>query len=192
MDDLQDARKEFYTVRAVLGGEVQQSIYRSFTVFPTKQGKKDLFFRFPVSVTASYVATNVHDKFESAYQFQIFGEGTLDTEGKHKLQFLARGPDLTNLSYLGLYDQYFVGYSNKNVELFVGNKAYSFTPLTESSRFGFGTENKVIFNNGLNLGFIYVKPTYYEDIQNEIAGFTGFEFNKHNKISAYYVQKRIG
>ncbi len=189
LEDLQDARKEFYTVRAVLGGEVQQSTYRSFTVYPTKQGKKDLFFRFPISATASYVATNVQDKFESAFQFQIFGEGALDMEGKHKFQFLARGPDLTNLSYLGLYDQYFVGYSNKNVELFVGDKAYSFTPLTESSRFGFGTENKVIFNNGLNFGFIYVKPTYYEDIQNEIAGFTGFEFNKRNKINVYYVQK---
>ncbi len=68
-------------------------------------------------------------------------------------------------------------------------KHYSFTPLTESFRFGFGTENKVIFNNGFNFGFVYVKPRFYEDIQNEISGFTGFEFNRDNEIKLYYVQK---
>ncbi len=71
----------------------------------------------------------------------------------------------------------------------MGEKAFSFTPLTESFRFGFGTESKIIFNNGFNFGFIYVKPRFYEDIQNEISSFTGFEFNKDNEIKLFYVQK---
>ncbi len=121
--ELTEATKEYYTVRAVVSGEVKKSIYRSFTVFPVTQGKKDLFFRFPVSVSATYVGSNLRDKFETGYQFQISGKGSLDQEGKHQLEFLARGPNLSNLSYLGMYDQYFVSYSNKNMEVFVGDKA---------------------------------------------------------------------
>ena len=109
--------------------------------------------------------------------------------GKHQLTFLARGPNLSNLSFLGLYDQYFASYSNKNIELFVGDKAFHLTPLTESSRFGFGTESKVIFNNGFTMGFTYVKPRYFEDFKNEIAGYTGFIFKNENEIKLYYVQK---
>lgn len=187
--EIYNSRNEYYIVRAVVSGDVKKSIYRSYTIFPVIQQKKDLYFRFPVSAKVTYVASNLQDKFESGYQFQISGEGTFDPEGKHQFSFLARGPNLSNLSYLGLYDQYFVSYSNKNIKLFVGDKAYSFTPLTESSRFGHGLETSISFNNGINLDFIYVKPTFFEKISNEIAGSAGFKFNKQNEIKFFYIQK---
>ena len=79
--ELPDAKKEYYTVRAVLAGAVKKSIYRSFTIFPTKFGKKDMYFRFPVSATATYVAANLQNTFEKGYQFEIFGNGSLDSTG---------------------------------------------------------------------------------------------------------------
>jgi hypothetical protein len=65
-----------------------------------------------------------------------------------------------------------------------------FTPLTESSRFGMGAETKVKFNNGLNLGFLYVKPRFYKEISNEMAAFTGIEFNEKNSIALYLISKQ--
>lgn len=187
--ELIDARSEYYTVRALLSGKVLKSIYRQVTIFPAKGRKPDLFLRFPVEASATYLLSNREENFENATQFQISGNGPLDTDGKHKLEFLARGPNNSGLSFMGLYNQYFVSYSHKNIELFVGEKSYAFTPLTESSRFGAGVENRVKLNNGLSFGFIYVKPRYYEEIKNELAGFTRFAFNKENEIGLFYVVK---
>ncbi len=187
--DLLDAREENFSVRAAIDGGVKESMSRSFTVFPSKEGKKDLFFRFPVSVSGTYIISNQKGKPESGYQFEVAGSGPLDLRGKHQLDFLARGPNNTDLSYIGLYNQYYASYSNKNASFFVGQKGFRFTPLTESSRFGTGVENKIILNNGLYFGFIYVKPRFYADIKNELAVYTGLKFDKDNEINLFYISK---
>jgi hypothetical protein len=190
-EELTEPREINYTVRALLSGEIEESVFRSFKVFPSKDTRKDLFFRYPVTASATYLASNRNETIEAAWQFELQGDGTLDPEGKHHLEFLARGPNNTNLSFLGLYDQYYMGYSNKNLELFVGERAYSFTPLTESSRFGMGAENKIIFNNGLFFGFLWVKPRYYEKIESEFAGYTGYKINDDNEFRGYYISKKM-
>jgi hypothetical protein len=189
-EDIIEIKKEYFNVRTLVSDHVIKSIYRFVLVFPSKNTKKDLFFRFPVSASINYLSTNRSNNYDQAYQYQIFGSGSLDPEGKHQLEFLARGPNNTNLSFLGQYNQYYLSYANKNLELFVGEKAFTFTPLTESSRYGIGTENKFILNNGLSFGFLYVKPRFYENIHSEIAAYTNFEFSKKNEIGLYYVLKR--
>lgn len=188
--EIAEAKKQFITVRALVGEKLMESIYRSVLVFPSKNIKKDLFHRLPVSFTATYVGTNQQEQFQSARHYELFGSGTLDPDGKHHLEFLARGPDNSNLSFLGMYDQYYISYANKNLELFAGEKSFEFTPLTESSRFGLGGEGRIILNNGLFLGGLYVKPRFYEEISNEYAFFTGFEKDRNNQVSLYFIQKQ--
>lgn len=188
--DITEVRREYFTVRALISDRLIKSLYRYIIVFPVKNTKKDLFFRFPVSASINYLSTNQRDNYNQAYQFQLFGIGSLDTKGKHQLEFLARGPNNSDLGFLGQYSQYYISYSNKNMELFVGEKAFSFTPLTESSRYGIGAESKITFNNGVSFGFLYVKPLFYEDIQNELAAYSNFEFSNKNDISLYYILKR--
>jgi hypothetical protein len=189
--DLTDTRTEYFTVRALLSGEVAESIFRSVLVFPSKESKKDLYFRFPVIASATYLASNQRGKYEHAYQFELSGSGSLDVGGNHNLEFLARGPNNMNLSFLGMYDQYYISYEHKNIELFAGEKSFAFTPLTESSRYGLGAESKIIFNSGLNLGFFYVKPRFYKEIENEMALFTGFEFNDRNNVELFFISKKM-
>uniref|UniRef100_UPI0032166102 NEW3 domain-containing protein n=1 Tax=uncultured Draconibacterium sp. TaxID=1573823 RepID=UPI0032166102 len=189
-EDLTVAKKEFITVRAVLAGDIKDRVFHPLFIFPVKSVKKDLFFRYPVDASVSYLSTNQNNKFESACQVEISGNGYLDKGSKHHLEFLLRGPNNANLSYMGLYDQYYVGYSNKNLEFTVGDQSYKFTPLTESSRYGFGVENRVILNNGISAGFIYVKPRFYKDIENEMAVYTGYEKDEYNKVALYAVQKK--
>lgn len=191
--ELTNVKKEFYTVRTLLSGKVVNSDFRSFVVFPVKNSGQDLFFRFPVTFAATYLASNQGKGYESAYQFELSGSGALDPEGRHQLDFLARGPNRSDLNFLGMYDQYYVSYANKNVELTVGERSYSFTPLTESSRFGIGVENKIKLNNGLSFGFLYVKPRFYSNISNEMSIYAQFEKKKakigKNSLGLFYILK---
>ncbi|QIA09784.1 SPOR domain-containing protein [Draconibacterium halophilum] len=189
-EELFESKTESFTVRAQVGERILESVYASTMVLPSRKAKKDLFFRFPVKASVSYLSTNRGGNYESAKQFQIDGNGTLDPEGKHRLGFMARWPNNTNLSFLGLYDQYYLSYSNKNIDLFLGEKSYTVTPLTEASRFGRGVEAKFLLKNGFGAGFFYVKPRFYEDIENEFSVFAGFDFNSKNNISFYYLGKK--
>lgn len=188
--DITETRTVYYIVRVLVSGEVTESIFNNFMVFPSKEIKKDLYFRFPVKASNTYLASNQRGKYEHAFQFEFSGSGALDPDGKHRMEFLARGPNNSNLTFLGMYDQYYISYENANFELFAGEKSFNFTPLTESARYGLGAESKVIFNNGLNLGFLYVKPRFFKEIENEMAAFTGFEFSKRNNIELFVVSKQ--
>ncbi len=188
--DALESKSESYTLRALIADRVLESVYASTLVLQSGKTQKDLFFRFPIKASATYLSTNRQDKYEWGYQFQIEGEGTLDLKGNHRLGFLARFPNNSDFNFMGLYDQYYVFYNNNNFDIFLGEKSYVLTPLTEYSRFGKGAETKITLNNGLSFGGMYVKPRFYNGIKDEWAGLTEFEFNKKNKIGLYYLNKR--
>ncbi len=188
--DVLESKKESYTLRAQVADRVLESVYTSTVVLQSSKAKKDLFFRFPVKASATYLSTNRQNEYQSGYQFQLEGEGTLDVEGNHQLGFLARFPNNSDFSFMGLYDQYYVFYKNKNANIFLGEKSYSLTPLTENSRFGRGVESKITLNNGFSFGGFYTNPRFFSDIENEWAGFSEFSFNKKNKIGLYYLNKK--
>ena len=185
-----ESRKESFTLRAQINDRILESVYASTIVLPSKKAKEDLFFRFPVKASATYLSTNRNNDFQSAYQFEIEGRGSLDPEGKHQLGFLARWPNNADLSFLGLYDQYYFFYSQKNVDLFLGEKSYIVTPLTENSRFGRGAEAKFMLNNGLAFGAMYIKPRFFEEIEDEMAAFSEFNFGKQNSVGVYFLSKK--
>ena len=187
--DIFTARKVYYTLRVRSGSRIVQNSFRSFMVFPSQQNKNNSYLQFPVSASATYLTSTRNHINQQVRQFQIKGSGKLDTNGKHFLEFLARGPDNSDFNFLGIYDQYYLTYSNKNFETFVGEKSYSFTPLTESARYGIGTENIITLNNGLSLGFLYVVPRFFENIKNEVAVYSRFERNKDYSLGVFYVNK---
>ncbi|MDX8338298.1 carboxypeptidase-like regulatory domain-containing protein [Draconibacterium sp. IB214405] len=190
-EDYTSSVREYFSIRVKSGNKVLENVNNWSQIFPSKNVKKDLYFRFPVTFSGSYLSVDKNDQFESTYQFQLYGHGALDVDGKHQLEFMARGPNNTDLSYLGLYDQYYLSYQNQNLLLFGGQKNFMFTPLTESSRYGLGVESKVMLNNGLELGFLYVEPRFYEEIKNEMGGVLGYSFNPKNKAEIYYVSKQF-
>lgn len=179
--------RDYYSVKLILAGVEKQSIYRQILTYPTKNYKNDLYFRYPISASLTYLGAKESQNFQSGFQFEIVGEGMLDPAGKHRLSFVARGPNRADLSFLGYRDQYFISYSNPDFEVTVGQRSYSFTPLTESSRYGLGIENKVKFNNGLAFGMVYVKPVFFIDIKNEIAVYSSFTTPKNNEYNLYYI-----
>ncbi len=187
--ELSKTLRKYFTVKAVSNTKVYENAYQPYTVFPSGNYKIDLYHRFPVKASAAYLYSNQYETPISGYQFELSGNGTLDADGKHQLEFLARGPDNNRFGFMGLYNQYYVSYRNKNIDITLGERTYQFTPLTEASRYGLGAETRVTLNNGIRFGIIGVKPRFYEEIENEIAGYAGYAFNKDNSFDLYYISK---
>lgn len=188
-EEIKDTYNGYLSVRAVVGEKVYENIYHTYLVFPKEKYKKDLFFRYPVSASATYFYSNTYGEPTSGFQFEAFGSGYLDTGNKHFMEFLVRAPDNQDLGFMGLYDQYYINYHNKNLNVTVGEQSYQFTELTEMSRFGFGAETSIKTNKGLKFGAIYVRPRFYDDIQDELATYTGLQFNKDNWVDLFYIAK---
>lgn len=187
--EIANERKETIVLRVKSGDQIVKSIFHSTLLLPSKQKKADLYFRYPISFSGTYLGTNRNDHYESVYQLQIAGSGYLDPENKNKLEFLARGPNNTNISHLGLYDQYYLSYTNPFLHIFLGEKSYSFTPLTEMSRFGKGAQGSIHSRGGLGIGFQYVEPRFYSDLSKEMAAFTQFAPNNKNQVQLFWVAK---
>ena len=169
--------------------EVFTDLFHNYKVIPVKESENDLFFRFPVEISARYIFRNYKDDFYSGFQGQIYGNGYIDLRKTKQLTFLARGPNQFNLSVLGMYDQYYVAYQQKEFSVFVGDKAYRLSPLTEMSRYGRGAEGQLRLKR-FEIGGFYQKPRFYPDIQDETAGYMNFRFYKENSIGISYLRKR--
>jgi len=179
-----------FSVEAWLSEEVKKRDFRSVLVYPDKPEKSDLYLRFPVTLSTRYLARGRDGKYYQGYQLEASGSGYLDTGMKHKLEFMARGPNNLDLSFLGLYDEYYISYKNKHFESFVGNKSYNFTPLIESARYGFGTEQTFISKNGSRIGLLYVEPRFFKDIKNEMAAYADLSLRKGNAIGLHFLTKK--
>lgn len=180
-----------FSVRAVLSEATAVRSYQNVRVFPLKEAEADLWFRYPVTLSARYLSRGREGNYSDGYQLEAFGKGFLDTEKKHEFEFLARGPNNYELSFLGLYDEYYVSYKNERFNTFWGSKSYMFTPLTESARYGMGTENIYISKGGNRLGFLYVQPRFYRDINHEMAGFADIAVVGKNRIETFLIAKQF-
>jgi len=179
------------SVQAYVSESVKIRDFREIKVFPVKEAEADFYFRYPVQLSARYLSRGRNGEFNSGYQFEAYGNGFLDQEKKHKLEFMARGPNNFDLSFLGLYDEYYVSYLNKNYEAFIGSKSFSGTPLTEVSRYGYGFETNLISNKGSRLGFFYVEPRFFREIKKEMAAYAEVKIIKENSIGIHYMAKTI-
>lgn len=181
-----------FSVQAYLSDDTRKRDFQSVRVYPLKEEAEDLYFRYPVTLSARYLARGREGTYSQGYQLEAFGSGFLDTAKRHNLEFMARGPNNFDLSFLGLYDEYYIAYKNKNLSSFAGSKTYLFTPLTEAARFGYGTELVVSANRGHKAGFIYVEPRFYRDIRSEMAGFAEINIYRNNSAGIYYLSKTNG
>ncbi len=179
------------SVQAFLSESINIRDFQNVTVFALKESAADLFFRYPITLSARHLSRGRDGKYNSGYQLEVQGDGYLDLDKKHKLEFLARGPNNYDLSFLGLYDEYYISYKNKNIESFAGSKSFSSTPLIESSRYGMGFENKFITNKGSEIGFFYVEPRFFRTIKNEMAAYADISILKQNSIGVHYMIKTM-
>ncbi|MDD5694810.1 MAG: carboxypeptidase-like regulatory domain-containing protein [Bacteroidales bacterium] len=180
-----------YRVRASVTGNEEGAVesYHQVNVIPVIEPEIDLYHRFPVTASLTYLTRYRDEAFTSGFQGELYGIGTLDPKGKHQLEFRLRGPNRFNLSVLGQYDEYFATYRNKNLEATIGDRNYSLTPLTENSRYGRGVA-AALKNRRMEIGGFYNKPRFLPEVTDVYAGYFNFLFSDKNKIGVVYLHKK--
>jgi hypothetical protein len=181
-----------FSLQAYLNDDIQVTDFHEIKVYPKVEMKEDIYLRYPVTLSARYLSRGQDGEFRNGYQLEAMGDGFLDEDRKHKLEFMARGPNNRDLSFLGLYDEYYISYKNRNSETFIGDKSYSLTPLTEYTRYGSGVEQTFVTDKGSRLGGFYMKPRFYPGISREIAGYGSLMLGKENYLGVNYLSKTMG
>ncbi len=169
--------------------EVRQS--GSVRIMPVNIDTQDLYHRFPVSITARYLTKGKDGEFSGGYQLEAKGSGSIDPEGIHKVEFVARGPNQFDLSLLGLYDEYTLNYTNRFMKLKTGDNSYSMTPLTEYSRYGRGIEQTFTFLGTSRAGMMYLTPRFNKNFTAEYGAFVNLDIYKKNGFGLYYLRKKV-
>ncbi len=164
--------------------------FRSVTIYPLREAEDNLWFRYPVTLSSRALVRGKDGRTVSGYQLEARGSGFLDTARLHKIEFLARGPNNSDLSFLGLYDEYSLAYTSRRFESFIGDKSFHVTPLMETSRYGTGTENTYITAKGSRIGFLYVKPRFYKEINSEAAAYADFRIAGDNRVGIHLLSKK--
>lgn len=189
--DITNPNRQSFYLKVVTPNGLEQQLYNHVNIIPVIQTTNDLYHRFPISITSRFLTKGKGGNYLSGYQFSVAGSGSLDPEGKHQLEFLMRGPNQFDLSLLGLYDQYYIHYNNKSLDISLGDKSYGLTPLTEFGRYGSGVESKFRVNKHIQAGFFYVKPRFYNKSKGELGIYSGIRFSKGNKIGVNFLRKEM-
>ena len=163
-------------------------LYKFYTIIPLKQSNTDLFFRFPLEFSIISLLRNNHGSFRSGLQFNVEGNGFLNEAQTRQLRIKAQGPNQFDLSALGASDEYYVEYTDKNFNLYLGDKNFKLSPLTEIARYGRGIQGEMKIKSW-QIGSFYHTPRFYPVIRNEFAVYSKYFFFKKNQIDIYYLKK---
>ncbi len=169
-----------------------QSVVR---IYPVKVPKTDPYLRFPIAVNANYVLSKSNGvKTFETYQYQITGNGFLDAASKHHLVLEYRGPGSVRITRLGNFSQKYAQYYNPKISVFVGQKTFGLSRLTEFYRFGTGVDFRANIARGLQAGTYYNLPIFQPEIKRQLAGFLQYTSRKKNqfRINAIRQELRTG
>ncbi len=156
---------------AEIGG-LQQSVgdQEIIKVYPIKTKKIDPFFRLPITANMNYFTQNTNGEYiNSLFQFQISGRGAIDVDNKHRVSFSYRGPGAVRIARIGNFSQKYFTYSNDSTSLFIGEKTFGLSELTENFRFGTGIEVKTSYHKKLFTGAYYNRPIFQPEIAQQVG-----------------------
>ena len=125
-------------VKSLKSGETVKA-YKTVEVLPVKIKQRDPYFRFPMQASLfynSYTGNNTHFSTMTA---EVKGNGFIDLEKNHHLNFILRGPKKLDVNRFGIADQYSLTYSYKDkTKVRLGDHAYQIDRLGFNSRYGMG------------------------------------------------------
>ncbi|MBO6517865.1 MAG: hypothetical protein JJ975_15070 [Bacteroidia bacterium] len=160
---------------------LQQSVgdQEIIKVYPARTLKIDPFFRFPVTTNFNYITQNINGEYvNSLFQFQITGKGPLDVDKKHHVNFSYRGPGAVRITRLGNFSQKFVGYTGPKLDVFIGEKTFGLSELTENFRFGTGLDIGARPTDKLAVRAYYNRPIFQPEIREQVGSSVSYSLKK--------------
>lgn len=158
-------------------------------IIPLFQVNDDIWLRFPIKVSGTFLGMQRLNEFETGFQGEIHGRGSLNEKNSDFLEFKAVGPDRLGFTTFSQYEEYFINYENKTLYVHLGDKVFSSSLLTEFFRFGRGFEIKKKFNK-MEVGGFYNKPRFNQNISDELNVFSKVNFNSNTHLKVGYLLKR--
>ena len=154
-------------------------------VVPRITGEEDQFIEFPVEATLRAAG----QQGKNGAQIELGGAGSLSENRTDHLEVLIRTPDIQSKSVLGQRDEYRIGYTTKSFDVFLGDRDFSLSPLTEFSRFAFGAGGSAVFKD-FTAGAFYNKMRFGAPDQQEWAGFLTYHVHENANITLNYLGKQ--
>ncbi len=162
--------------------------YTSVRIIAVKPTEEDVYHRFSVSASVSFIGMRNRGIYENGFQGEIHGKGSLSKENKDMLEFRAVTPNPVEFSAFTKYEEYYINYKNQNLFVHLGDKTFSSSFLTEFARYGRGAELRYDFKK-VSIGGFYNHPRFFRDIKEEFNIYSQFRFGKQTEITAGYLYK---
>lgn len=158
-------------------------------IIPRISGSLEKFHRIPATITFRQVSERKNEEDKSGFQAEVSGRGTLDEEGKKHVEFLFRVPDAREKSNLGERDKYFFGYWTEDRALYLGDRSYSLSPLTENNLYGRGIEGNMKIDS-LNLEAWHMKTLWLDPEKEQTAFHFDYLFRDRHRMGLNLLKKK--
>ncbi len=170
------------------GEQLCQTATSSVEIIPRISGVEDPFHRLPVRIRLRGEMEDGEEK-EYGFQSQISVLGTLDEEKTKHVDFLFKTSAIQDKTIFSEQNKYCLSYRGMKYGIYLGDRYYSLSPLTESSHYGRGIEGK------LNLNYLTIKAYYEENPwieprQEATAIHLSYLLRENYKLNINYLKKR--
>ena len=169
--------------------DISDQSYQSVKVIPINQAVTDGQYKIPSHLRLKYIVRDNNARGRaSGFQGEFYSRGFLDEAKEKEVGLQLRGPDRFNLSLLGLYEEYYAYYKSPGMSVFVGDKTYKLSPLTEYARYGRGAEANITLNK-LQLGGFYQRPRFFPDIKEGYASYFRYNASPNNEVGLNFYRR---
>lgn len=165
-----------------------QTAYTSVKIISVKPVEEDIFHRFPVAASISFIGMRNRGEYDDGFQGEVYGKGSLDKNNKNLLEFHVITKNPVEFNSFTQYEEYFVNYKRDNFFVHLGDKNYSSSFLTEYARYGRGAEIRFDLKK-ISFGGFYNHPRFFRDIKDEFNVYSKFKIAKESEITTGYLYK---
>lgn len=182
---LKSKAQDIIELSAEIEGREPVRVYSYVDVVPRVTGTEDQYVRFPLTARARFAG----ESGRNGAQIELMGSGSPGISESDRLDLLIRTPDIQQKSILGRRDEYQIGYTTQQYELFVGDKNYSLSPLTEYNRYGFGVSGDVKLSS-VTAGVFYNESRFFSPRQKEYAAYATSYVTSDAQVGINYLRKQ--
>jgi len=175
-------------VKATAGEGVSASQSFSVEVLPAVTGSLDPYHRLPAQLRIMGAKDSDRD---FAGQVELSGAGSLDEAGKHKVDFLFRGPDMQQASVFGQREEYRFSYFNPLYDFALGDRNFFLSPLTERYGYGRGAEFNV-HPDRLGFGLFYMQQPWVNSDFQEVGTHLTYNFSPAISLRGNFLDRGDG
>ncbi len=157
-------------------------------IIPRVTGKVDPYQRIAGKVKLSAEMENREGS--KGGQVELSGAGSLDEEGKRRIDFLLRGPDVQSKSIFGERDEYWFSFYSKTFDIHLGDRIFSLSPLTGLFEYGRGVGIDY-HPEKFGMGVFLLNTRWSEPKEREIGEYLKYRYDEGLEIKGNFLNRSI-